>query len=134
MIQSTERQHAGLWAEDVLADLSPSGPVHVGPDERLWKLHIFRPATGRATHLEHRIYSKRKASGKLALVTFATHRPLDGQTVRSGVAQVPELSEQDLEKIIESIKKQTGGADECFEIDLSHLSTWPEQLEYIRQL
>jgi hypothetical protein len=125
---------ASLWAQDLLADLSSSGPVHLEPDERLWKVYIFRPSTGRATHLEHRIYSKLKPGGHLALVTFAAHRPNGGPPVRSGVARVLDLSREDLGHIIDSIRRQTNAAeDEYHEVDLSHLATWPDQLEYLSQ-
>ena len=125
---------AGQRAKDLLADLSASGPVHLEPDERLWKVYIFRPAAGRATHLEHRIYSKLKPSGHLALVTFAAHRPNGGPPVRSGVARVPELSREDLGHIIDTIRRQTNAADDEYaEVDLSHLATLPEQLEYLSQ-
>jgi hypothetical protein len=125
---------ASLWAQDLLADLSNSGPVHMEIDERLWKVYIFRPAAGRATHLDHRIYSKLKPNGHLALVTFAAHRPKGGPPVRSGVARVPELSREDLGRIIDSIRRQTNVAeDEYYEVDLSDLATLPEQLEYLSQ-
>ncbi len=101
--------------------------------DRLWKLYIFRPASGRATHLEHRIYSKIKPDGRLALVTFALHRPAEGPAARSGVARVPDLTAGELEHIVEAIKRESHtDADEYEEIDLSHLPTVAEQLAYVR--
>jgi hypothetical protein len=135
MTDSSRLQTAvSLWAQDLLADLSFTGPVHLEADERLWKVYIFRPATGRATQLEHRIYSKLKPGGYLALVTFAAHRPNGGPPVRSAVAHVPNLSREDLGHIIDSIRRQTkANEDEYHEVDLSHLATLPEQLEYLSQ-
>ena len=57
---NAKRSATGALVQAVLADISASGPVQLEPDERLWKVYIFRPASGRATHLEHRIYSKLK--------------------------------------------------------------------------
>ena len=136
MSQSSRLQTAAsLLGQAVLADISASGPVQLEPDERLWKVYIFRPASGRATHLEHRIYSKLKPGGHVALVTFAAHRPNGGAEVRSGIARVPELARDDLARIIDSIRSQTNQAeDEYYEVDLSHLATLPEQMEYLRQV
>ncbi len=132
---TTLRTAAGLRTQDLLADLSASGPVQLQPGERLWKVYVFRPATGRATHLEHRIYSKLKPNDHLALVTFAAHRPNGGPSIRSGIARVPDLSREDLGRIIDSILRETRATeDEYDEVDLSHLATLPEQLEYLSQL
>jgi hypothetical protein len=120
--------------EEVLADLADSGPVQVQPDERLWKLFIFRPASGRANRLEHRIYSKLKPDGRLALVTFAVHTPPGKPSARSGIARVPELTDETLQRIIDSIRRETHIAPEEYEeIDLSHLGSLKEQVEYLRR-
>ena len=136
MIENSDGLDAGSpRGQTVLADLSANGPVRLEPDERLWKLYIFRPAAGRATRLEHRIYTKLKASGELALVTFAVHHPQADLVVRSGVAHVPALTRADLDRIIETIRRQTGADnDEYEEVDLSHLGTLSQQLEYLTQL
>jgi hypothetical protein len=135
MSQSSRYQTAdSLLAQHVLADISARGPVQLGPGERLWKVYVFRPASGRATRLEHRIYSKLKPGGHLALVTFAAHQPNGGAEVRSGIARVPDLSCEDLGRIIDSIRRQTNaGEDEYHVVDLSHLASLPEQVEYLSQ-
>jgi hypothetical protein len=126
---------SSLPMQEVLADLTADGPVHLEPDERLWKLYIFRPASGRATHLEHRIYSMLKPDGQLALVTFAVHRPNGGPSVRSGIARVPDLTQTHLNLIIDKIRQQSHADDYDYdEVDLSHLSTLSEQLAYLQQL
>jgi hypothetical protein len=104
--------------------------LHLAPGERLWKLYIFRPAAGRAKRLEHRIYTKLKPDGRLALVTFAIHTPLPGQCARSSIARVADLSVDNLSQIIQAIRRQTG-ADECEELDLSEVATLEEQLAQI---
>ncbi|MCX6030643.1 MAG: hypothetical protein NT169_15270 [Chloroflexi bacterium] len=106
------------------------GLLQLAPGERLWKLYIFCPAAGRATRLEHRIYTKRKADGRLALVTFAVHTPGEGRTVRSAIARVPDLAVSDLDRIIAAIRHRVQ-AVECEELDLSNMTTLEEQLEQV---
>jgi hypothetical protein len=48
--------------------------LQLGPGERPWKLYCFRPAAGRATHLEHRIYTKLKAGDDRRLLSFPRSR------------------------------------------------------------
>ena len=102
----------------------------IAPDERLWKLYVFRPAAGRATRLEHHIYTKRKADGRLALVTFAVHVPAGGRPARSGIARVPDLGVGDLDQIIAAIRRQVQ-AVECAELDLSGVESVEGQLERV---
>ncbi len=104
--------------------------LHLAPNERLWKLYVFRPAAGRATRLEHRIYVTRKADGRLALVTFAVHTPAEGRAVRSGIARVPDLAVSDLDRIIAAIRRQVQ-AVECEEVNLSGVESVAEQLERV---
>jgi hypothetical protein len=125
----TSRDYAGSLHHDVTeADL-----LRLEPDERLWKLWVFRPAAGRATRLEHRIYSKQKPNGQLAMITFAMHTPNGEQAARSNIARVPDIAPKDLEHIIESIRQQTQGAgDDYEEIDLSGMATLDEQLAHLQ--
>ncbi len=104
--------------------------LHLAPNERLWKLYVFRPAAGRATRLEHRIYTKRKADGRLALVTFAVHTPTKGHPVRSAIARVADLGVGDLDQIIAAIRGHVQ-AVECAELDLSGVEAVAEQLAQV---
>ena len=101
----------------------------LGPGERLWKLYCFHAASGREAHLEHRIYAKLKADGRLALVTFAVYTSVGGKATRSGLARVPDLTIEALDQIVEAIRRETRPApDEYEEIDLSALQSLDEQL------
>ena len=70
------RSHGCPGHEEILDDLNVHNLLSLGPGERLWKLYCFR-TVGHATGLRHRIYTKQKADGRLALVTFAVHNPPD---------------------------------------------------------
>jgi hypothetical protein len=120
--------HSDVWADLVDDDL-----LQLGPDERLWKLFCFRSATGRAAGLRHRIYTKLKTDGRLALVTFAAHTPAPGRVVRSSLARVADLPVEALNQIIAAIQRGADAADECEEIDLSSMATLEEQLAQIAQ-
>jgi len=116
----------------LLADLVTDDLLALGSGERFWKLYCFHSAAGTATGLEHRIYTKVKPDGRLALVTFAVHTPTEGRSVRSALARVPDLSADHLERLITAIHSQTGAAaDDYAELDLSDLPTLDEQLARI---
>ncbi len=127
-------------AQEILADLD-ADLLDLRPGERLWKLYCFR-AAGHATDLRHRIYTVRKADGRLALVTFAVHNPPqthDGHNdnatlrpVRSGIARVPDLSVGDLDRVIGAVQRQAHAtADICEEVDLTAFSTLQEQVAWL---
>lgn len=116
----------------VMQDLADERLLELKKGERLWKIYLFKPASGRATRLEHRIYTKLKGDGRLALATFAVHTPQAGLLVRSGIARVPDLLPEHLDRIIESIRVQTHtGPEEYQEIDLSGMGSLDEQLAYL---
>ncbi len=118
----------------IVQDLTVDNLLPLAEGERYWKLYVFRPGSGSATGLEHRIYTKIKPSGSLAMVTFAAHTPPGGGQVRSGIAHVPDLSPAALERIIEAIRRETqAGARDYVEIDLSHLAGVEDQLGYLRR-
>jgi len=118
---------------DVWADLVDDDLLQLEPGERLWKLFCFRSAQGRAADLRHRIYTKLKTDGRLALVTFAAHTPAPGCVVRSNLARVPDLPVEALNQIIAAIQRGVESAAEYEEIDLSSMATLEEQLAQIAQ-
>lgn len=127
---------------EIVADLARDDLLELRNGERLWKLYCFREA-GHATGLRHRIYTKRKADGRLALVTFAAHNPpatpsdesngavLKGTTIRSAIARVADLSAADLDRLITAMRGRMA-ADACEELDLSRYATLEEQLGWLR--
>jgi hypothetical protein len=117
---------------EMRADLLGDNLLHIEPGERLWKLYCFWAAEGRITQLRHRIYTKLKIDGRLALVTFAVHTPAAGRSVRSNIVRVPDLPVQALDRIIAAITAQTHALpEEINELDLSEIDTLEEQLREI---
>jgi hypothetical protein len=115
---------------EVVADLLADDLLQLQAGERLWKLYCFRSAAGQSTQLRHRIYTKVKADGRLALVTFAVHTPAGGQAVRSNIARVPDLPADALDRIIQAVLAQTQAAADTYEaLDLSALPTLTAQLD-----
>ena len=134
----TTPSSAHSWARscsagpEVRADLVDENLLRLEPNERLWKLYCFWSAEGRTTQLRHRIYTKVKRDGRLALVTFAVHTPVAGRSVRSNIVRVPDLPIEALDRIIGAIVAQTrSGPDEIDEFDLSSMTTLEEQLQRI---
>lgn len=114
----------------MIADLLTDDLLQLQEGERLWKLYCFRSAAGQRTQLRHRIYTKIKADGRLALVTFAVHTPAHGRAVRSNIARVPDLPADALDRIIQAIVAQTQVAADAFEaVDLSALPSLAAQWE-----
>jgi hypothetical protein len=124
--------HSCSAAPEVRADLLDENLLHIEPGERLWKLYCFWAAEGRATQLRHRIYTKLKVDGRLALVTFAVHTPVAGRLARSNIVRVPDLPVEALDRIISAIMAQTHTpSEEIDELDLSEIATLEEQLRQI---
>ncbi len=130
MISSTEQMTLRRATLDsMIEDIVQEKMLQLEPGERLWKLFCFQPLSGRETHLEHRIYSKCKIDGNLALVTFAVHTPRPSVRARSALARVGELTPITLMHIIETIRSRTQTTpEEYFEVDLSDIATLGEQL------
>src|SRR5512136_2680452 len=91
--------HSCSAGPEVPADLLRDNLLHIEPGDRLWKLYCFWSAEGRATQLRHRIYTKLKTDGRLALVTFAVHTPVAGRSARSNIVRVPDLPIEALDRI-----------------------------------
>ncbi len=132
--------------EEILHDLVVDDLLRLEPGDRLWKLYCFR-AAGHATDLRHRVYTKRRPDGRLALVTFAAHNPAPAngprngsggptagsRRVRSGVARVPDLGANDLTQLISAIKRQVDAtAQTCEELDLSSMPSLEAQLAWLQ--
>jgi hypothetical protein len=126
------RQACGDIVGDVLHDIAGDNLLELAPGERLWKLFCIRPVAGRATGLQHRIYTKAKPNGHLGLVTFAVHSPVPGKQFRSGIARVADLLPEALDRIIRAILEQTHTRPEEYtEIDLSEMRSLDEQMVYL---
>lgn len=140
MSQDTHNDGPYPGTQEVLVDLIEHDLLGLIRGERLWKLYCFRKPE-HTSRLRHRIYTKQKANGQLALVTFAAHNPPrengdtggcdDAPAVRSALARVPDLSTGELEQLISSLRAQTS-ADVCEEIDLSIYPSLDEQLACLR--
>lgn len=128
-------------AQEILDDLIEQDLLELKPGERLWRLYCFKDNT-HPTGLRHRIYTKQKADGRLALVTFAVHNPAvhnpqgraiehESAAVRSAVARVPDLSPTDLDRLIAAMRAQAG-SDACQELDLSTQRALADQMAWLR--
>lgn len=123
--------------EEILANLVEEDLLELKPEERLWKLYCFREVD-HPTGLRHRIYTKEKADGRLALLTFAVHNPpredgdeADPAAVRSALARVPDLSALDLDRLIVAMRAQAG-SEICEELDLSGRGRLDDQIAELR--
>jgi hypothetical protein len=125
-------------ASEIISDLREEDLLDLEAGERLWKLYCFR-APGHATELRHRIYTKMKIDGRLAMVTFAAHNPWNVEEngegsgprpVRSALARVPDLSPADLDRLITALRAQSD-QEACEEIDLSELRPVEQQWRWL---
>jgi len=125
-------------APEILSDLINQDLLGLQQGERLWKLYCFHE-TGNPTGLRHRIYTKEKTDGRLALITFAVHNPqlesgdegVECPAVRSALARVADLSQGDLDRLIRAMRNQAD-SDAYEEIDLSAHADLNAQLVWLR--
>lgn len=122
---------------EIFTDLIEDDLLELGPGERLWKLYCFKDSS-HPTALRHRIYTKAKPDGRLAMLTFAVHNPVRGNSeseeapaVRSALARVPDLSPDDLDRLIDAMRSQAASVA-CEELDLSAHNRLDEQLAWLR--
>lgn len=144
---NTSFRCGGVGPHEVVVDLVEADLLGMQPGERLWKLYCFWEA-GHPARLRHRIYSKQKADGRLALVTFAAHNPAredddappppsgtgakPSVTVRSALARVPDLSPGDLERLTAAVREQSA-TSQCEEIDLTRFASLSDQLAWLHE-
>ena len=127
---SSSRGHLRLpgIAQDLIGERALL-PVAAG--ERLFKLYFFRVGSG--LPYEHRVLTKQRAEGVVEMISYALYLTPQGRVERSGVLRVPEMSPQDLERVIQQILAQAQVATGAYEeIDLSRFATFEEQLAYLR--
>lgn len=135
MLSDKPAAGCGPDTEEILADLKEGDLLRLEPGERLWKLYCFR-VPGHSTGLRHRIYTKIKTDGRLAMVTFVIHNPAAAEggngrrrpAARSNLARVPDLGPADLERIIAAIRQAQAAPEVCEELDLSGIGALDEQL------
>jgi hypothetical protein len=119
----------------VFPDLVGGSLLSLDADERLWKLYFLRPAWGRDERVEHRIYTKVQADGRITLVSYNFRMPPGGRPVKSGLAVARDVPEDTLNQVVWNVVRQTGiGPEELEVIDLSRFATFEEQLRYLRSL
>lgn len=117
----------------VFPDLVGGTLLQLQERERLWKLYFLRPAWGRDERVEHRIYTKEQANGKLALVSYNFRMPQGSRPVKSSAAMARDIPKDTLNQVIWNVvKKSQIGPDELEVIDLSDLATFDEQLQHLR--
>ena len=106
--------------------------LRIKKDERLYKFYYFRPVAGQREHFEYRILTKEKKNGMLEMVSY-NFKIVSGVPQKTSVTNVPEISKDQLEDIVQNVVRKTNtGPDEFEELDLSRFSTIDEQLEFLK--
>lgn len=126
----TSRLYPGLFS-----DLVGNALFRLEPDERLWKLYFLRPARRRDERVEHRIYTKEQADGKIGLVSYNYRMPSGQPPTKSGLASARDIPKDTLNQIIWKVVRETRlGPEELEIIDLTDFATFEEQLTHLRGL
>ena len=119
----------------VFPDLVGGTLLRLKEGERLWKLYFLRPAWGRDERIEHRIYTKLQADGRLGLVSYSFRMPPGQRPIKSNVAYARDIPEDTLNQIIWNVvRKSQIGPDELEVVDLSGQSSFEMQLRHLRGL
>ena len=107
--------------------------LRISKGELLYKFYYFRPMAGRREHFEYRILTKEKTNGMLEMVSY-NFKIVNGVPQKSSITRVPEISKDQLEDIIQNVRRKTNtGPDEFEELDLSMFSTIDEQIEFLKR-
>lgn len=116
-------------------DLAGDSLLHLQAGERLWKLYFLRPAWGRDQHVEHRIYTKEQADGRITLLSYTLSMPDGSETVRGNMAVARDIPKDTLNQVIWNVVRQSQLSPEELEvIDLSVCATFADQLQRLRAL
>lgn len=119
----------------LFSDLVGGTLLRLEEGERLWKLYFLRPSWGRDERIEHRIYTKLQADGKLGLVSYSFRMPPGQRPSKSDVAYARDIPEDTLNEIIWNVvRKSEIGPEELEVIDLSGHPSFEIQLRQLRGL
>ena len=101
--------------------------IRIKKGERLYKFYHFRPIAGRHYHFEYRILTKEKIDKMLEMVSY-NFKIENGVSQKSAITRVPDISKEQLVKIVQNVMRKTNTSpDEFEELDLSGFSTIDEQ-------
>ena len=119
----------------VLADFFDNTLLRLSAGERLWKLYLLRPASGRDERVEHRIYTKEQVDGRAGLTSYNLRMPPNSAPIRSALAYAKDIPKDTLNQLIWKVVQETKlGPEELVVIDLSRIVTLEEQLRHLRGL
>ncbi len=117
----------------VFPDLVGGSILQLEPGERLWKLYFLRPAWGRDERVEHRIYTKQQADGKIGLVSYNFRMPPGSRPIKTGLATARDIPEATLNQLIWNVVRQSHiGPDELEIVDLSEFASFEAQIAHLR--
>ena len=117
----------------VFPDLVGGSILRLEPGERLWKLYFLRPAWGRDDRVEHRIYTKLQADGKIGLVSYNFKMPPGSRPVKTALAYARDIPESTLNQLIWNVVRQSQiGPDELEIIDLTGFDSFEAQIAHVR--
>jgi len=107
--------------------------LRIRKGERLYKFYYFRPIAGRGEHFEYRILTKEKANGMLEMVSY-NFKIVSSVAQKSSITRVREISKNQIEAIVQNVKRKTNTSDDEFEeLDLSRFSTIDAQIEFLKK-
>jgi hypothetical protein len=119
----------------VFPDLVDGSLLRLEPNERLWKLYFLRPGWGREARVEHRIYTKEQADGRISLVSYNFSMPPGNRPTKSNAAFAKDIPKDTLNEIIWNVvRKSQIGPEELEVVDLSNVGTFEEQILRLRGL
>lgn len=126
---------AGAPYPGVFAELLEGSILRLEPGERLWKLYFLRPASGRDERVEHRIFTKLQADGRIGLVSYNFKMTPGNRPVKAGWATARDIPETTLNQLIWNVVRQSQiGPEELEVVDLSGFDSFAAQIAHLRDV
>lgn len=114
-------------------DNSSEPVMRISKGERIYKIFIFKPESGKEWNFEYRIMAKEKVDGNLEVAAYSYKETKEGVKIKSGITRAPDVPKDTLAGIIQGVMQTTGTAPSEFkEIDMSNIKNIDKQIECLR--
>ena len=107
--------------------------LRINKGEKIYKIFIFRPKSGKEQNFEYRILTKEMKNGLLELVSY-NFKIIDNIPQKYSITRASDINKKKIKSIISNVLEMTNTtASEFEEIDLSIFDTIEEQIKFLEK-